>query len=525
MARGLRQTFVGAAIGWLLVASSAVIAADPGAASAREEAMRQRVDGLLRASWDKAKITPASKSSDAEFARRAHLDLTGRIPRVSEIRQFLADESPDRRVKLIDSLLAKPDHANHIANHWRAVLLPDGANMQFGFGGDQALQSWLRSQVADHVPWDKTVREILTAKGAVGQSPIAIYYSTLQLKPEELAASTSRAFLGVQIQCAQCHDHPFQAWKQKDFWAYAAFFARVKSGPGPVGGFVNQVVDAKEGEVRNPRSGDPQMPFYLGGSQAEEVAEKTRREQLADWITSKDNPYFAKAAVNRMWAMLFGRGLVHPVDDLGEHNLASHPELLDELAKYFIETGYDMRATLRMLATTEAYQLSSGGSPGDAPPPEQFARMALKPLNSEQLYDCLQTATCKKRPFVPTAGQGYVYDQGRFTFLTQFRTPAGTGGEYAGGIPQALTLMNGRLMEDATDQDKSDLIGALEAPFFNDEQRVETLFLASLSRKPTDAEREQFLKHLAAAEPAKRRAAMGDLLWSLLNSAEFALNH
>jgi len=195
------------------------------------------------------------------------------------------------------------------------------------------------------------------------------------------------------------------------------------------------------------------------------------------------------------------------------------------LAKYFVDSGYDMRATLRMMASTEAYQLSSGGSPGEAPAADQFSRMALKPLTSEQLYECLQTATNKKQPMMPGYNRAYQYDPNRLAFVTQFRTPAGMSGEYAGGIPQALTLMNGRLMTEATDEDKSDLIGALEAPFFNDDQRVETMFLASLSRKPTDAERDQFLKHLSAADPAKRRAALGDLLWSLLNSAEFALNH
>lgn len=504
-------------------ASTALFAAD-GEGAAREEAARQRINSLLRASWDRAKITPATKSGDAEFARRAYLDLTGRIPRVSEIRQFLADESPDRRTKLIDALLAKPDHANHVANHWRAVLLPDGAQNQFGVASEHQLQGWLRGQLADNVSFDKVVREILTAKGPNGQSPLSIYYSSLQLKPEELAASTSRAFLGVQIQCAQCHDHPFQAWKQKDFWGYAAFFARLQRGNQPNVAFTGQLMDSKEGEVRNPRSGDPQMPFFLNGSQAEPVPGKTRREQLADWITAKDNPYFAKATVNRLWGLLFGRGLVHPVDDLGDHNLPSQPEVIEELAKYFVETDYDLRATMRLLATTDAYQLSSSGSPGEAPPADQFARMSLKPLTSEQLYDCLQTATCKKQPFGPNYGR-VNFDPARISFLTQFRTPAGTSGEYAGGIPQALTLMNGRLMADATDEEKSDILAALGAPFFTDDQRVETIFLASLSRKPTDAEKAQFLKHLSAADPTKRRAAMGDLLWSLLNSAEFALNH
>jgi hypothetical protein len=439
------------------------------------------------------------------------------------VRTFLNDARPDRRALLIESLLVKPDHATHFANTWRGFLLPEG-NMQVQFGGAAAFEGWLRGKFADNERYDKLVAELILANGQINQSGPVLFYTSLELKPEELAASTSRAFLGVQIQCAQCHDHPFDHWKQHDFWGYAAFFARLTR-PRPPQQVAFAVADAKEGEVKLPNKDEIVLPKFLRGEAYADREGLTRRHALAEWLTAAENPYFAKAAVNRVWSQLFGRGIVNPVDDLGEHNAPSHPELLNELAAYFARTGFDVRNLIRTLANTEAYQLTSANSEGDNKPPELFSRMAMKTLTAEQLYDCLGVAVCR-RENAAAGAQGFQgFDQNRNAFLNRFRSPAGQA-DYQGGIPQALTLMNGALVNDATHLEKSDVLVSLSAPFFSDRQRIETLFYTTLSRPPSDAERVKFEGYVNAREnPQEKRAALGDILWALLNSAEFTLNH
>jgi hypothetical protein len=506
-------------------ADETVVPSIHGAAAVDDEAVARRVDLQLQAAWESAGFEPAPPASDAEFMRRAYLDLTGRIPRIAEAREFLADPRPDKRARLIDSLLARPAHASHLANTWRSFLLPENfAPNQFA--ATQGFDGWLRGRFANNAPYDELVREIILARGQVNQAGPVYFYTSLQNKPEELAASTSRAFLGVKIECAQCHDHPFDHWTQEDFWGFAAFFARLSRSQGQPAAF--QVLDGNEGEVTNPRTGETVPPRYLRGNVVADEEGVTRRQKLAEWLTWQKNPYFARAAVNRAWALLFGRGIVDPVDDLGEHNVASHPEVLDELSRHFIETGFDLRRLLRTLALTRAYQLSSRASADRQAPPGLFARMAVKTLTGEQLYDCLGVASARREAGAQQALIGFnaSYNAARVQFLTRFRTPAGSTAEYLGGIPQALTLMNGELVAAATDLERSDLLIALQAPFFSDEERVESLFLATLSRLPDDSERARFVEYVASRPSAEeRQAALADIFWALLNSAEFTFNH
>ncbi len=493
--------------------------------------MAARIDELLAKRWREEGVQPAPPASDGEFLRRASLDLSGIIPTVTDVRLFLADDGPAKRARLIDRLLAKPSHATHLANHWRKVMLPADNNV-VQFGGDAGFYGWLRGQFADNMPYDKLVTELLVTTGNAQTPGPALFYTSLQLKPEELAASTSKIFLGVQIQCAQCHNHPFDQWTRKDFWGYAAFFAQLQRPTGPQQ-FAFQVNDTTTGEVKIPETSEVVGPKFLAGAESPDTAEQKRRVRLAVWLTSGQNPYFAKAAVNRLWALLFGRGIVNPVDDLGDHNAPSHPELLDELARYFVETGFDVRNLLRTLAATRAYQLSSesGADTKEADTadrPELFARMAIKTLTAEQLYDCLIEAM--RKPEAANQGQAVGFrgfNQNRQAFLAKFGVASQASAEYEAGIPQALTLMNGGVVREATDLAGSAILVAMDAPFFESEaERVETLFLSTLSRMPTDREREKFVTSVErrAAENQRRRA-LGDVLWALLNSAEFALNH
>ncbi|MBI1901705.1 MAG: DUF1549 domain-containing protein [Planctomycetia bacterium] len=513
---------LGLAIAAVVVAGCMFFGAPTSAAPPSEQEMAARIDALLAARWKQEGVTPAASASDAEFLRRASLDLTGTIPTVNEVREFLADTSADKHRKLIDSLLKKPTHATHFSNVWRNALLPVDANQVF-FGGDNGFRSWLRSQFSQNVPYDKIVTDVLVARGQGGQVGPALFYTALQLKPEELAASTSKIFLGVQIQCAQCHNHPFDHWKQDDFWGYAAFFGQLAQPQGNQQ-FAAMVTDADTGDVKLPESEVVVKPKFLAG-EASEDGVLTRRMRLALWMTSRDNAFFSRAAVNRVWAMLFGRGIVEPVDDLGGKNAPSHPEVLDELSKYFADTGFDLNRLIRTLAATKAYQLSSASDGENRP--ELFARMAIKSLTADQMYDCLQDAMRRRElsAYTGQPGQQFAggFDQLRQQFLARFNAPGQGTTEFHSGIPQALMLMNGQVIVQATNLQQSDLLGALDAPFFSDDDRLEILFLSTLSRFPTDDERPGATAHLENA--SNKRQALSDVLWALLNSAEFALNH
>jgi hypothetical protein len=491
-------------------------------------AISARVDQLLAARWAEVGVQPAPAASDAEFLRRAFLDLTGVIPKPAEVRAFLRDASPDKRARLIEELLHRPTNAQHLANTWRHILLPGEADVQAA-GGVAGFQNWLQDQFAANARYDNIVADLLVARGNARQNGPALFYTALELKPEAIAASTSRIFMGVQIQCAQCHNHPFDRWTMQDFWGYAAFFARVQQRTGDSG--LAQVVDAPAGEVKYPETEDVALPKYLDASAANPNEDDSRRRQLAIWLVSRDNPYFARAAVNRVWAHLFGRGIVEPVDDFSQRNPPSHPELLDELAAYFVSTGFDIRDLFRTLANTQAYQMSSQSEneSADEPAPELFSRMAVKSLSPEQIYDCLLEAT-RRREGVSVAqrssGSNRFMDPARIEFIARFQAPTQSATEFQSGIPQALTLMNGRAIAEATDLNQSGLLAALEAPFFTDEQRVEAMFLSTLSRPPTAEEQTQFVEYVSGGGPTTdRRQAIGDVLWALLNSAEFILNH
>ena len=495
--------------------------------------MAARIDRRLADVWQREGVSPASPATDGEFLRRVWLDLCGKIPPLnsddglSGVRDFLDSTDPDKRERLIEELLGKPTRAAHFATVWKNVMLPADVNVQ-RLGGDRGLQSWLRGQFADNVPYDKMVTDVLLATGAANQTGPALYYTSLQLKPEELAASTSRIFLGTQIQCAQCHDHPFDHWKRMDFWGYAAFFAQLAP-PRRGQPVAFQVNDVATGEVKVPDTDEVVPPLFLGGETSADRGDSTRRSRLAEWLTSRENPYFAKATVNRVWAHLFGRGIVDPVDDLGEHNRPSHPELLDELSEYFVQSGFDLQRLIRTLAFTQAYQLSSKSSPTDEDRPELFARMAIKSLTAEQLYDCLGEAMRRLESPVNAQQRSFAFggfDRNRQAFLARFRAPTQGATDYEAGIPQALTLMNGAVIRQGTDLAQSDLLKALDAPFFEDHERVEVLFLSTLARMPTAAEREQFVEYVrSGGAAADRHKALGDVLWALLNSAEFVLNH
>jgi hypothetical protein len=507
------------------LAAIAVAQEEPADPGARRAAMVRRIDAFVNARIKAAGHEPAARSSDEEFVRRVYLDLTGVIPRVAEVRAFLADESPDKRSKLIDKLLDSPAHATHLANTWRNIMLPGGLNIE-QINNVVGVQNWLRQRFVENLRYDNLVSDLLVATEGADAGP-ALYYTSLELAPEKLAGSTARIFLGLQIECAQCHDHPFDRWNQKDFWGYAAFFARLRQPDMNNPGMRVSLVDLPEGEVKLPGTDEIVPPKYPGGISPAADEAGTRREQLVIWMASRDNPYLPRAGVNRVWWHLFGRGLVEPVDDLGPQNAPSHPELFAELSQYFVDTGFDVRELYRTLANTESYQRTSVWTTEPVPPAELYIHMPVKTLTAEQLYDSVNRVLNRK-PQGMMAGVNVassLLDPQRQTFIAKIQSSGRNALDYQAGVLQALTLLNGADLAEATDPVRGPLLGSIEAPFLTDDDRLRTLFLATFSRQPTDEEltlcREQFKKY----SESDRAKAYSDILWALLNSAEFALNH
>ncbi len=501
----------------LLTAQSAFAADDPPQAPANDATadITRQIDAIFAEAWRAQGVTPTERTGDAAFIRRVTLDLTGIIPEVGEVRAFLADERPDKRERLIDELLQRPRHSAHLAGLWREVLLPRTVEPSLAAG----FENWLQDRFLTNQPYDELVREILLARGGFGQSPPVTYYAALNTSPSELAASTSRAFLGVQIRCAECHDHPFTDWKQADFWGLAAFFARTR-GPGDMYGSA-ALDDGPSGEVQIPKTTQTVAPALLDGAQVELTAGEPRRSVLARWMTADENPYFAHAAVNRVWSILFGRGLVQPVDDFGAHNPATHEAVLDLLARDFIAHDYNLQRTFRIVAATDLYQLSSVPAAGDNSPLVTYTSMPVRSLSARQVYECLIQAAGRRDPADRAASNVYAE---RIAFVTEVEAPTRQATEFQGGIPQALTLLNGPLVTGLTDPQQSDRVAALvDNPFLSSEERIEVLFLATLSRPPEPGELQGTLEWLKRSNDQAQ--ALSDTLWALLNSSEFILNH
>jgi hypothetical protein len=509
---------------------------DPAAAARDVRELTAKIDRLLADRWAAAKVEPAPLADDATFLRRVYLDLVGRIPSVAESRAFLKGQAPDKRQRLVETLLAGNAYVNHFTNVWRGLMLPEAdAALQFGVQ-KPVFELWLRKQLKENKGYDQIVRQLLTAPigdggrgfdpygGEMGASPISFYYAK-DMKPEGLGAGTARLFLGVKLDCAQCHDHPFAKWKREQFWQFAAFFGGIDAQSN--NGFIQSVREIKDRRELTISGGKKIVPaVFLDGTDPQWKYDIGSRETLADWMTSPKNPWFARATANRMWAYFFGTGLVDPVDDLRDDNPPSHPELLDELAKQFADHKFDLKFLIRAITASRAYQSASADADKDKPDdPRLFARMAVRGMTPEQLFDSLSMATGfrEKRP-----ARRFFYqdDSMRAEFLKQFaNTDKRT--EFQTSILQSLLLMNGKLTQEVTSPERSATLAAVaDSPFLGADEKVEALFLAALSRPPRSDERERFGRYVrTGGVRGDAKAALGDVFWVLLNSPEFILNH
>ncbi len=423
----------------------------------------EKIDSILEASWQVDGIAPAPSSSDAAFHRRAWLDFAGVAPPVAETRAFLADQRQDKRKDLVDHLLRSPQFANHMATRWNETLLPPDAQSQLQQQGNvTSLHRWLQDQFYNNVPYDHLVGSFLTAGGAADSGP-AIFYTSHSVEPEKVAAATSRIFLGLQLQCAQCHDHPFDRWTQKDFWHYAAFFSQLEQSDSQ-GGRQAIIEDRAGREVMLPETNQVMKPRYPGVSEPpEEDPRDIRRRQLTIWLASRDNPYFARAAANRARAHLFGRGIVDPVDAMDALNPPSHPELLDYLANHLIQLRFDLRKFYATLARTQAYGRTSALTSEQRPPADSFAAMTVKTLTGEQYYDSLlQNVFCRSGLGQTEGSPDFM--AARQPFLARMRAVGSSPTDYPHGVVQVLGMMNGPEILAASNQDQRGLLACAPGP-------------------------------------------------------------
>jgi hypothetical protein len=533
---------------WVLLRAALAVAA-----AAEDRPLRDVIDAEVTAAWQREKITPAEPASDAEFLRRVHLDLVGVIPTYDETVAFLADTAADKRQRLIDRLLDDPRHFQQQADVWDMVLF--GRNPP-GYDTDkrEGFQRWLVQQFAENRPYDVWVRELLRAEGNSLEQGPPLYYVQYRNQPEDLTEVVTQTFLGVQLQCARCHDHPFESWKQVEFYGMAAFFARLQVVEAGKQGNQNMYAIGEKstgdvlftGPVKNQqpgKKGDPVKPKFLLGDELTEPPlpegfkqEKfesgkpppaplfSRKDQIAEWITRPDNPFFARAIANRLWAQYLGRGLVHPVDNMSESNEPTHPELLAVLAAWLVEHKFDLKAYTRELVSSRTYQLSSVGATADALP-QWFPHARTRPLSAEELVASWRVATGydvveqdkegkqKEGRFRPLEG-GYV--------LRFFGQPNTGTGDFQGGLAEHLYMNNGPLGNLLTSEPGSliDAVAKSDQPW---DERVDRLFLQVLNRPSSAAERQHFAQVLSSDKDPQER--LRDVVWALMTCSEFRFNH
>lgn len=547
----------------LLLTVIGLVSVSPVAAAQPASDLTGKINAFVAARQTALGIRPAPLADDSEYLRRVYLDLAGRIPTVDEVRTFLADKSAGKRAQVVERLLKDDRYVEHFTNVWRHLLVPElMANVNVQARNGNGFDTWLKKQIANNVRYDQFARELLTVpfaaerirggrpamnrptEGSPNDPTPADFYRAKESKPENLAASTARILLGVRIECAQCHDHPQGHWSREQFWSYAAFFAGLSRNPDNAGGSVREIFDKREMTI--PGSSTVVEAEFLGGGIPQWKFNVGSRVTLAEWVIAPDNPFFAKAAVNRLWAHFFGIGLVDPEDDLRKDNPPSHPELLDELAKDFVAHDFDMQYLIRAITASDAYQRTSAVGEGADLNPRAFTRMNLKRLTPEQLFDSLASATGYREPTTPQDPRVPVPIRGgvRAEFLNLFASGVSSRTEVQLSIPQALLLMNGRFVSDALQTNNATLVDlalrwtkldtktgsnaiylatVVSDPKLDTAGRIETLFLATLSRKPTAAETEKLIRYVDGASDAKR--ALAGVFWALLNSAEFIVNH
>ena len=505
------------------------------------------IDDLVLDKLKELNLPPSPKSSDSEFLRRIYLDTIGVLPTVTEVREFLADDSLDKRDRLIDQLLCRDEFVDYWTYKWSDILLIDGRKLRPE--AVKAYYDWIRQRVADNLPWDRFVREILTATGNTVDHGATNFY-VLHQDPESLSENACQAFLGLSIGCAKCHNHPLEKWTNDQYYAMANLFSRVRAkgwgGDARSGDGRRLVYVVDRGDLIQPLRGKPQPPTPLDGEAIPFESTEDRRLSLATWLTASENPYFARAITNRIWANFFGVGLVEPADDMRVSNPASNEALLDAAANYVVENRFDLKVLMREIMRSETYQRSSLPLAENQSENRFYTRYYPRRLMAEVMLDAIcqvtgvptsfthvrQTADFDKKTDAYPVGTRalQLYDSAvRSDFLKTFgrnerQITCDCERSNEPSMVQVLHLSNGDTINDKL-RNGSGRVAQLLKSNSTIEQIVDEAFLAALCRLPTPSEKEAFAKELSRTNEQLRREVIEDLFWGILSSREFLFNH
>jgi hypothetical protein len=499
------------------------------------------VDRYTQSKWQQLGLVPSEACTDAQFIRRAALDITGTLPTPAEVTSFVADKDPGKRGKLVDALLEKPEYSYYFANKWADILHVKRRGQAALAPGTFSFHNWIREAIAADKPYDEFARDILTATGDETKYPPTVWYKELQ-NPEQFVDDTAQVFLGLRLACAQCHHHPYEKWSQDDFWGIAAYFGRLGRKAIPVpGGVQNQpaqllvIFTQSAGGVVNKRTGQNAAIKPLDGKPIEVEPGADPRQKLVDWMTEPANPFFAQAVANRYWAHFFSRGIVDPLDDMRVTNPPSNPELLDALARDLVEHKYSLKHLIRTICKSRTYQLSALPNEWNKHDKQTFARYYPKRMSAEVLYDsvCQVTGTPAAFGGLPqdrhAPRRAIMLPDESFAsyFLDVFGRPQRLSAcecerVSEANLAQALHLLNSDEIQGKLSQagGRADLLAKDPRA---DAEKVEELFLWAFAHKPTPGQLHMALAHIDR-HAKEKKVAYENIIWALLNTKEFVFN-
>lgn len=487
------------------------------------------IDEFVFSKLERLNIIPSPLSSDEEFLRRVYLDTVGLLPTLEEAREFLRSEAPDKRAVLIDELLERDEFNDVWAINFNQVFRIRGGSMAQGI---RRGHRWIRQAIASRKPFDQMAREMVTGQGMLYWDGAAKFYAigSQNEPPDTHAVNVSQTLLGVRLECAKCHNHPFERWSQDDFWGFTAFFSRIRQKEVYAANEMS-IYLKQEGQVLHPKTDLPVKPKFLDGPVVEEAPDKDVRKELAEWITGPKNPWFAPTAVNRIWKYYMGRGIVEPVDDFRVTNPPANPELLEALAAHFVEHGFNLRATIRVILNSRTYQLASEANESNQGDDINHSRYYIKRLGAEQLSDAVSQATGVPAKFpgyplgvrameIPDGSPSYFLKVlGREALAEKIQDR-----DLALDLAQVLHLINGDTLVQKTRSEQGFLHRWLADEGVTDTELLDRVYLVSLSRSPRPTESEYVAK-LLHETPTDRRGVFEDVYWSIFNSNEFFFNH
>ena len=496
---------------------------------------RNLVDEHVFAKLQTLGLPPSDRCDDGTFLRRVTVDIAGRLPSLQEARSFIEDQSPDKRSRIIDTLLESSDYADYFAGKWASILRNQRRNDKHR-PETYAFHEWIRQSLQANKPYDEFVRDILTATGTIRDNPPVAWFRNVGGEKERMQ-DMGQVFLGVRLQCAQCHHHPYEKWSQDDYYGLAAFFTALENKqarPGE-GAFLHR---SKVALSKNPSSEKDLGPALPGRGPLELSPGEDPREALASWVVDPENPYFARMISNRYWKHFFGRGLVDPEDDMRTTNPPTHPALLSALEQHVIKSGFDLKALIRLICNSDTYQLSSSPNERNGQDQQNYSRFYPRRLQAEVLADAINQLTNGSDSFrgQPAGARAVQLPDDQFAhefhFLAIFGRPNMASAcecerTSTFSLAQAVQLVNSKETSAKLASPLSRVSLLLRENERTDQSRIEELYLRAYSRPPTSEDLVITRRHLeeASADPAARRASYEDLVWALLNSREFIYNH